>query len=259
MRQLFGIALLVLSLAGWGSDASADVCNLTTRYSTCGGVSYGDAIFTNTYATGTYYIDAFLQIKNSGTEEGYNTGGDSDTSSRGRKDYQFDQMGTTQNLLLSEIPTVTIDGTEYREFLLRIDEGGSDPMLSLDQLQIFLSPTANLTNYNTTSRTLSGLTAIYDLDSGGNNYIKLNYSLSPYGIAVAYIPNSLFTQSSGTQYVYLYSQFGSNNLAGAGMEEWWVRTDSSGRSVQIVPEPTTLFLFGTALIATAARLRRRFR
>ena len=258
MRQLFVIASLVLVLAAWGSDASADVCNLTTQGSTCSNVSYGGAVFTNAYETGTYYIDAFLQIKNSGVEQGYNTSGDSNTST-GKKDYQFNQAGTTQNLQLSEVPIVTIGGTEYREFLLRIDEPGSDPMLSLDQLQIFLSPTGSLTDYNTTTRTLSGLSAIYDLDSGGDNWIKLNYSLSPYGIAVAYIPNSLFTQASGTQYVYLYSQFGSNMVSGAGMEEWWVRTDSSGRAVMIVPEPASLFLFGTALIAAATRLRRRFR
>jgi hypothetical protein len=258
MRQSFVTASLVLALVGLGSDVRADVCNLTTRGSTCSAVSYGGAVFTNSYTSGTYYIDAFLQIKNNTTEQGYNTGGDADTSTP-RRDYQLNQTGTTQNLLLSEVPIVTIGGTEYREFLLRIDEPGSDPMLSLDQLQIFLSPNANLTNY--TSGTLSGLPAIYDLDSGGDNYIKLNYSLSPYGIAVAYIPNSLFTQSTsaGTQYVYLYSQFGSHNVSGGGMEEWWVRTDSSGRLVQIVPEPASLFLFGAALLVTATRLRRRFR
>ena len=258
MRQLSVIASLVLALVGWGSEVSADVCNLTASGSTCSTVSYGGAVFTNAYETGTYYIDAFLQLKNNGVEQGYNTGGDANTGTA-KQDYQFNQAGSTQNLQLSDVPIVTIGGTEYREFLLRIDEPGSDPMLSLDQLQIFLSPSADLTDYNTTSRTLSGLAAIYDLDSGGDNWIKLNYSLSPYGIAVAYIPNSLFTQAGGTQYVYLYSQFGSNVVAGGGMEEWWVRTDSTGQAVMIVPEPASLLLFGTALVATAARLRRRFR
>ena len=59
-----------------------------------------------------------------------------------------------------------------------------------------------LDSYNTVNKKLNGLTAIYDLDAGGDNWIKLDYSLnsgSGSGDMVAYIPNSLFT-GAGSQY-----------------------------------------------------------
>ena len=258
MRQHVLVPLLAVFLSGYASVARADVCNLTVYGSTCNAVSFGGAVYTNILPVGTFYIDPFLQLKATGTEQGYNTGGD--YVAGGGRDYQFNQTGTTTNLLLSDVPVVSINGTEYRQFLLAINEPGSDPLLSLDQLQVFLSPSANLMNYDTGARTLSGLTAIYDLDAGGtDNRIVLNYMIPQYtgpGTAIVYIPNSLFTNG---QYVYVYSQFGSQNGAGGAAEEWWVLTDESGTAVtrMVTPEPGTLALVGTGAALLAARRRRR--
>ena len=103
---------------------------------------------------------------------------------------------------------------------------------------------------------------MYDLDAGGtDNWIKLNYNLvksTGPGAMIVYIPNYLFTQSGG-QYVYVYSQFGSQLAANNGMEEWWIRSSTGSRSITRVPEPGTLLLFGTASVLAGLRLRRRFR
>ena len=264
MRKLLVVGAL-LGL-GFTQEATAGPCDLTVAGSTCS-VAFGStsALYTNVLPTGTFEVDPFLQVKTAGgssTEQGYNTTGDSNTSKAGQQ-FQFDQTGSTDALQLSAVPTVAINGVQYREFLLAVDEPGSNPLISLDQLQIFLASSSNLTGYNTTTRTLGGLTAIYDLDSGSDSWIKLNYSLggtSGGGTMIAYIPNSLFTQSSSAQYVYLYSQFGVHNAAGGGLEEWWVRTSSTSAlqsTRAATPEPGTLVLLGSALSMVGVHLRRR--
>ena len=267
MRKLLVVGTL-LGFFGFAQDTSAGPCDLTVAGSTCS-VAFGStsALYTNILPTGTFYVDPFLQMKTSGgsnTEQGYNTTGDSNTSQSGQQ-FQFQQQGTTDALQLGAVPVVTIGGVQYREFLLATNEPGGSSLISLDQLQIFLGSTSSLTNYNTSTRTLGGLTAVYDLDSGSDNWIKLNYSLGAAGgpgTMIAYIPNSLFTQSSATQYVYLYSQFGSHDYAGGGLEEWWVRTSNgSGMAVNRVanPEPGTLILLGSTLSMVGVQLRRRRR
>jgi hypothetical protein len=232
--------------------ARADVCDLTTDGSSCGPIFNG-AIFeeVSPQPTGTGYVDPFLRLQHSGIEEGYNT---SD------RPFQYDQkepLAYTHDIQLEDVPIVTIDGVEYREFYLDINEADSagKELLSLDELRIYLSGTALVDPvYNTNKEKLSGLTAVYDMDGGltGNqdNWIKLNYSLnsgSGSGDMVAYIPNSLFT-GSGDQYLYLYSKFGvqtgmeADDGSDAGFEEWWLK---KAPSTQTVPEPSALILLGT--------------
>jgi hypothetical protein len=257
MRNVFVAA--TFALAGsllLAAPSHAAVCDLTSAGSTCS--SFG-AIYTNVLPTGTFYIDPFLQMKNTGSEQGYNTNGDTNPS-KGGTQYQFNQSGETRALSTSELTPTLVGSTNYYQFMLNIDEPGSDPKLTLDQLQIFLSPSATLTSYDSGTRTLGGLTAIYDLDSGGDNSINLNYSLQTgrTGTMIFYVPTSLFTQPG---YIYLYSQFGATGYtAGAGLEEWWIRTNNtSDTSITRVanPEPGTLVLVGSALALGVRRMRRR--
>ena len=205
---------------------------------TANGATCGPALFTNgaifgeisPQPTGTGYIDPFLRLQGNGQEEGYNTSA---------RPFQLDQkepVNFTHDLLLSAVPIKTIDGVQYREFFLDINESNSQNkrLLSLDELRIYLSATGELDSYNASTKQLNGLNAIYDLDAGGDNWIKLDYSLnsgSGEGDMVAYIPNSLFT-GAGTQYLYLFSRFGdqeaANADADAGFEEWWVGPATAG-------------------------------
>ena len=291
----FRVVLLacVFGVAAFSSTASAAVCDLTMNGDSC---TVESALFFELEpldAQGSGVIDPFLRIErhsaNDGPEYGYNTEQDYLTG-RGNNGFQFqyDQKNpvgspevATRNLLLSDVPVFTINDIEYREFLLDINEpGGNKSLISLDDLQIFLSDSDTiggpLSGYDPSgnggymdSGTLGGLTAIYDLDTlSEDNWIKLDYSLnsggSGSGDMVVYIPNSLFNIPNNT-YVYLYSAFGLMDPANCceaadGFEEWWVRTGQGGGGglpETAVPEPGTLLLVGGGLLVIGRKLRRR--
>jgi len=169
--------------------------------------------------TGTGVINSFLRIQKNGIEEGFNT------------DYRPPPLDAksgrhTRALLLSQVPEVTIDGVAYREFLLDINESSNQPLLSLNEVQIFLSCLPSPSS-------LSSLgTPIYQMDRGEDASVKLDYSLnsgSGSGDMLLYVPSAQFLAGHGP-YVFLYSKFGeaiagdkSKVGASAGFEEWAVR------------------------------------
>ncbi len=221
-RRTASPRLLVEQLEDRVTPSATPTLDLSTRGS-IGEIN--DAIFrqVDPQPTGTGVIDSFVRIQSikGAVQQGYNTD---------FRKVQFDENTSpqfTRSLTLSSIPVVTVGGVQYREFLLDINQKASQPLLSLDELRLYVGGAGNLHGYSPFDRTLSGLNAVYDLDDGGDNWILLNARLnqgSGKGDMLAYIPDSLFT--GGGDYVYLYSKFGVNRTSNSGFEEWATGRDS---------------------------------
>ena len=224
-------------------------------YTSDASVTANGALFqsTNIQPTGTGVIDPFLTIQRTGTEQGYNTEA---------KKYQFDEkrQNYTNALPLNSLQAVTINGIQYYQFLLDINEPNNDPenLLSLNKVQLYLGNTDSPTGFNGTGfATPSAL--VYNLDGAGDKTIELDYNLnsgSGSGDMYMYVPKSLFdtvsTSNPSYQFVYLYSAFGDPNGSAAGFEEWAARKGPNGDNNNPVPAPPGLVLasvgFGCLLL-----------
>jgi hypothetical protein len=207
----------------------------------------GGAIFVqgDTQPAGSGVIDAFVRIHalgNASQEQGYNTDA---------RPLQYNENSSptfTRSILLSSVPLKNVNGINYRVFLLDINQRASAPLLSLDQLQIFVGTSGNLTGYDPTTHQLAGLTATYDLKATGDNWVELNARLS-HGIGSSdmnlLVPDALFAGTSGTPYVYLFSRFGDHYVTNGGFEQWAV-SEVTG------PPPSSLsgFVFNTTTSPT---------
>ena len=194
-------------------------------------------------STGTGVIDSFVRVENAGVEHGYNTDGQREFDTKGG--------GFTHSLQLKDVPTVSVLGVLYREFMLDINETGGDPsFISLDKLKIHIESVGDLTGYDANFST-----PVYDLDHGADNWIRLDYDLasgSGSGDMFAFIPSSLFG-SDGNKFVYLYSMFGVKELAEDGFEEWAVGEGG----LPITPEPASLSVLAAGTCVLLLRRSRR--
>ena len=210
-KLLFVSVIAVLFALGFVSNSWAVYLDLTTHDSgTINGALFSKIDQTG---TGTGALNSFLRIQETGQgdgiEEGYNTDGI----------VQFDTKDDphTHSLLLSSVPLVNINGTNYREFILDGGEGG-DKLVSLDEIQLQLHSFGDLTEYGTLFNA-----PLFDMDTSiidGNSTIKLSLKGNGQADMYAYIPDSLFTDSTANPYLYFYSQFGENITADGTFEEW---------------------------------------
>ena len=203
---------------------------------------------------GTGNLNSFVRIQHdngpsnnnhsaNGREQGYNTSG---------RPVQYDENtdpNFTRDLLFGEIPTVTIEGTDYKEFILDINEplGGVNRQLSIDQINIYTSDTGSQTGLESTLGDLR-----YSLGADLNsNTVLLDASLtsgSGEGDMRMYIPVSNFAGVAADDFVYLYSHFGNfgpDYRTGGGFEEW-----------SVIPAPAALALLSVAVLITGGRRRR---
>jgi len=245
LKHLFVAA--ALAAPTWAYAVSCDSITgggTATDLTTGGTETINGAILTTTdsQSTGTGVIQSFVRLtSNDDCIQGYNTDA---------RPLEFDENSSpqfTRDLSLSAVPIVTIDGVEYREFLLDINQTNADSLLSLNEVEIYLHSTAGITDYPFTGEA----TKIWELDGDGNVIVELDYALnsgSGSGDLFLYVPNSLFV---GGTFVTLFSQFGDGNDNNDGFEEWAVRTSTP------VTEPGILALLGIALLAFGGARRRR--
>ena len=197
------------------------VLDLTTTGSsgTINGAIFRQA---DTHPAGSGVLQSFVRINPGGnqtTEQGYDTD---------FRPVQFDEQTSatfTHSVLLSSIQPVVINNQLYRQFVLDINQNKSNPFLSLDEVQISLGPSGNLTGYTSNGTYGGQATLVYDMNNpGGSNWVKLNFALEPGSGAsdmILDVPAELFTGHN--QFVYLYSHFGGQGgqwSANDGFEEW---------------------------------------
>ncbi len=211
---VYPVGLGMVALLASASKAQSGSATVDLAGGDSGTVNGARFEWTPEQPTGTGFIDSFVRIQNTGTEQGYNTSG---------RPFAFDEkepLNFTHDVQLSQLGSgVTVGGTEYYQFLLDINEPGASKKseLSLDSLQIYTSPVGS---QNT--KDVSSLGALrYDL--GPNNWILLDASRnsgSGSGDMFAFIPKSNFAGASPNDYVYLFSKFGLHADAQGGFEEW---------------------------------------
>jgi hypothetical protein len=149
--------------------------------------------------------------------------------------------------------TVMVGNTSYFKLLLDINQTSSHPLLSLDQLQFYTSPTGSQTTTNISSLgtlrySFSPVDAVY-LDASRNR------GGSGIGDMFAFIPTSAFAGTPSSDFIYMYCHFGSTYSSNDGFEEW-------ATVVAPVPEASTFFTaigFVVALFSVHELRRRKLK
>lgn len=221
-------ALLIAAAAFiFATSAYAAVVDLTTSTNASGQI--GDALFfaSDQQPAGTGFIDSFLRVQASPTEQGYNTDGGFPFDDKNPHNYQH-------SVLLSSLAEFNLNGTEYFKFMLDANQSGaSNHTFTLTQLQFYTTndPAQTTTTFNADGTLPLGHLA-YNMNPGGgttNSVITTATGSGKYD-AIVYVPVSDFNLND--KYVILYFAGQGNG----GFEEWTAATN-----VAPVPEASTIF------------------
>ena len=208
-------------------NAQATVVDLTTSLSATGNINGALFFASDQQPAGTGFIDPFLRVQASPTEQGYNTDGGFPFDDKNPHNFQH-------SVLLSSLATFDIAGTSYFKFMLDANQSGqSNQTFTLTQLQLY---TANSGSLLPTSLNPNGTIALgnlaYNLNPGGgttNSVLTTALGSGKYD-AIVYIPVSGFNLND--KYVYLYFAGQGNG----GFEEWTAATLTAP-----IPEASALF------------------
>jgi hypothetical protein len=261
MRVLILLAALVIAFAG---TAQADNYALVNVGNTA---TINGAIFTaiDPQPMGTGYIDPFLKFqrpgsRNEGFEQAYNFDLASLGIIAGNDAYGTDNW--THLLETATLGVVTVDGVDYWQFILDIDQAGNkEPYVTLDYLQLWTSDSATISPTLTEPwdfSSLGGASLLWDMNAQTTNHLVLNYAINS-GSGTGDL-NVLIPVSTAQKYIYLANGLGFVNgvwvgdtfyyptLNNDGPEEWMALTTTPTP----VPESGPMaMLLGMALLALA--------
>lgn len=250
LRSLFLCAGFIFS----STPAYSTIVDLTSGAGSQGTINGGLFIFGD-MGGGTGLIKPYVRIRESGTEQGYNT-------SNSVLPFDEKKGSWTHDLRLNEIPIVTIDGVGFFEFVLDTNEsrGGGNQFISLDDIKIY---TSTIGGQNTTNIDSLGIKR-YDMDAFEDSHVRIDSSLnsgSGQTDMTVFIPVAMFAGASPTDFVYFYSHFGGlGSLSrtekygtSAGFEEWAVQITEGS---VFIPSPGAAAL-GLLSFLIGSRRRRR--
>jgi len=267
--QAFFLVPVVLFLSAMTAHATLDLTNPSIKSGFLNG-----ALFTVDQGRGgTGVFDTFVKIQtNDPVEEGYNTG------YRPAGDWPdfLDQVNTspqvTRDIRLVNVPYYAINGVEYYEFALDINQKGTGDgdYLSLDRVIIFTSPTGKQIPADLEAFNKDGRIVRYDMDLGpdGDSTVLLDgrrfvsTGSGKYDMLLL-VPKSCFVGANLlNDYVYIYSHMGSvggEYAANSGDEEWRILSGFIAQEEEEpeVPEPLSLTLFSLSVLGGLTVWRRR--
>ena len=242
---LLGALLIAAGALLFTVSAHATVVDLTTSADASGSINGALFFATDQQPAGTGFIDPFLRVQASPTEQGYNTDGGFPFDDKNPHNFQH-------SLLLSSLAQFDVNGTEYFKFMLDANQSGaSDHTFTLTQLQLY---TANSGSLLPTSLNPDGTIALgtlaYNMNPGGGttNSVITTATGSGKFDAIVYVPVSDFNLND--KFVYLYFAGQGNG----GFEEWTAATLTAP-----IPEASALFPIVGLLVAIFSThfLRRR--
>ncbi|HPA18034.1 MAG TPA: hypothetical protein PLU30_09820 [Verrucomicrobiae bacterium] len=237
-----------------------NVVNLTT--SNFDGYAVDTTIIDNVTVTGSFIGDAFFRFGAGGSGSGvyrrmFNMSDGKVTTNNAEEGYNRPQIMDVGQLSLQSFTydihmsnLLTDKSGQYYVFALDINQVGSTPFLSLDNVQVYTRNGEDPSPLPTNSSQLGNLgTLRYAMNnSATQSYVIMDYNSNPGSgqqDLFLFVAKSLFTGADAGDHVYLYSSFGQYSLFGSGrtdttpndgFEEWALPISTD---VQ-VPEPAAI-------------------